>query len=229
MRKKLIASDYDNTLRINGTVPEENRRAVDRWRQAGGLFGVVTGRGGAFAAELKRLDIPCDFVLCNSGALLLDGNGRVLRNKTMTAAAFERLEAAFAAHPLTKEYEKASGLKEYGQYSARMMSCAAAEAFAAELNRRFGDDVTAYVNGDNINITAKGEGKGKGVGEALKAFGLPPDAAAVVGDNLNDLGMIREHRGWAMAHGRADVIAAAAHTCTSVADLVDQLLNGEDQ
>ena len=48
---KLIGSDYDGTLN-HGGIDEAKLSAIRRWREAGNLFGVVSGRGPEFLAEL---------------------------------------------------------------------------------------------------------------------------------------------------------------------------------
>ena len=46
MRYPLFLSDFDGTLvRADGTVSEENKRAIAAYRAAGGVFAVCTGRG----------------------------------------------------------------------------------------------------------------------------------------------------------------------------------------
>ena len=40
---KLLASDYDGTLRYEPKVVKEDLDALKRWQQAGNLFVVVTG------------------------------------------------------------------------------------------------------------------------------------------------------------------------------------------
>ena len=75
---KLIATDYDGTLNYNG-VGAETLEAIRRWRQAGNMFGVVSGRGPDFLPELmKVLGEDFDFlVLCN-GSYATDSNGKLL-------------------------------------------------------------------------------------------------------------------------------------------------------
>lgn len=76
-----LASDFDGTLYFH-TQPEGLRapdmEAVRRFRSAGGLFGISTGRSvHSILSELKgHTDI--DFCICASGGLLLDGQGQVL-------------------------------------------------------------------------------------------------------------------------------------------------------
>ena len=63
MKKKLIATDFDGTLYINGRIAGETRRAIDDWRAAGGYFGVVTGRGIDFYDTAKEQGLPFDYLI----------------------------------------------------------------------------------------------------------------------------------------------------------------------
>ncbi|MBQ8402294.1 MAG: HAD hydrolase family protein [Clostridia bacterium] len=82
--KKIIAADYDGTLNQGGIHPHV-AEAIARFRAAGNLFGVVTGRDvagsyGVFAGEGK---FSFDFVLPFNGALALDAAGNVLYNASI--------------------------------------------------------------------------------------------------------------------------------------------------
>ena len=224
--KRLIASDYDGTLAIHDRVSDENREAIARWQAAGGLFGVVTGRGRTFPERIARHNVKCDYFLCYNGALLLDGEGGVLRDVRMSWDTFRRLQQAFEKRPDVLDYSRAGEdrTETYAQYSALMPACEAAASFVEELNDRMGGEISAYANGLNINIVKKVESKAEGVRHALAHFQLPESAAAVVGDDLNDLDMLLQLHGWAMRSGRPQVVAAAEHHCDSIADLIDQLM-----
>ena len=77
--KKIIATDFDGTLTIDG-IPPRVVEAIERFRAAGNLFGVVTGRDklgsyGRFSSEKK---FPFDFILALNGALAMDADGNTL-------------------------------------------------------------------------------------------------------------------------------------------------------
>lgn len=77
---KLLASDYDGTLRYEPKVVEEDLNAVKRWQQAGNLFAVVTGRSmESFLQELENNDFRCDFIVLNNGGVIYDGSGKCLQ------------------------------------------------------------------------------------------------------------------------------------------------------
>lgn len=81
---KLLASDYDGTLRTGVYVDEEDVAAIQRFREAGHLFGLVTGRSmESLQIELERNHLRCDFIITNNGGVVFDGKGQLLESQRM--------------------------------------------------------------------------------------------------------------------------------------------------
>ena len=222
--KKLIATDFDGTLCRGGTVSDADRAAIDAWRAEGRLFGVVTGRGTDFLDTIRELGVGFDYLSVYNGSLLITPEGTVVKEYLIGREDFCRLEAFFDRLPGLRFHDRASEKAFYRHYYATFADQSLALEAAARVNGLYGDRVTAFVNGEHVNIGRKGSSKTQGVFDALAFFGLPDDAAAVFGDDYNDLDMIVTHRGWAMSSGRPEVIAAAEHVCGSIAEAVETLM-----
>lgn len=83
MNYDLFLSDFDGTLvRADGTVSEENKRAIAAYRAAGGRFIVCTGRmPAAILPRLAELGIEEGPVVAYQGATVIDvGTGEILKN-----------------------------------------------------------------------------------------------------------------------------------------------------
>jgi len=78
----ILASDYDGTLNRGG-ISAPVREAIARFRAAGNLFGIVTGRDYWMYETVARENLPIDFILAMNGAMLIatDGEraGEILR------------------------------------------------------------------------------------------------------------------------------------------------------
>lgn len=78
----ILASDYDGTLNRGG-ISASVREAIARFRAAGNLFGIVTGRDYWMYETVIRENLPIDFILAMNGAMLIatDGEraGEILR------------------------------------------------------------------------------------------------------------------------------------------------------
>lgn len=72
---KILASDYDGTLCLDGTVTQTTKKALERWKAAGHLFGIVTGRDIRMTRDvITEHGLTVDFTICNNGCVIYDGN-----------------------------------------------------------------------------------------------------------------------------------------------------------
>ena len=73
MKYKMIISDVDGTLLDeNHQIPEENKNAIKRYIESGGLFSLATGRTEKSAVSIQReLSINIPVILYN-GARITD-------------------------------------------------------------------------------------------------------------------------------------------------------------
>ena len=83
MNYPLFLSDFDGTLvKSDGTISEQNKRAIARYRAAGGVFAVCTGRMlTSIRPRLKELGIEEGLVVAYQGATICDiASGQLLKN-----------------------------------------------------------------------------------------------------------------------------------------------------
>lgn len=83
MKYRLFLSDFDGTLvRDDGTISEKNRAAIRRYREAGGIFAIATGRMPAgIVPRLRELGLDGGVVATYQGAVIVDtATGAYLKN-----------------------------------------------------------------------------------------------------------------------------------------------------
>lgn len=91
---KLLATDYDGTLCYGEVLPED-LEAIRRWKEAGNLFAIVTGRSGhSIRREIEKYGLHPDYLICNNGGLIFDGeNRRLYENYMETISAIDLVYA----------------------------------------------------------------------------------------------------------------------------------------
>lgn len=73
MDMKVLASDYDGTLRTGKTVDAKDIAAIAKFRAAGNLFGLVTGRSmESIQKEIAVNQFGFDFLVANNGGVVYD-------------------------------------------------------------------------------------------------------------------------------------------------------------
>lgn len=78
-KMKLLATDYDGTLKYAQKVMEEDIEAIQKWKQEGNLFVIVTGRSlESISMEIEKYNLPCDFIVSNNGGMVFDAKEKEL-------------------------------------------------------------------------------------------------------------------------------------------------------
>lgn len=113
---KLIATDFDGTLRQNDTVDQEVLEKIDQFRALGHKFGIVTGRSLVTIFDVARQQgVNFDFIVASNGAVIVDSEGNLLFEKTIrTDKAIEILE--FMENNDFPFYTCTNGTNIYGLY-----------------------------------------------------------------------------------------------------------------
>ena len=92
--KTALACDFDNTLYFYKT--EERFRAQDIFeilffQKRGGVFGICTGRSPDSILDITGNFLHPDFIISVSGALIVDGEGKVLDSHCIAPEAAEKI------------------------------------------------------------------------------------------------------------------------------------------
>ena len=250
---KLFACDFDGTLYRNGAVAAADREACQLARKRGHRFGIVTGRGAkTLQRELARFDLPCDFSICNNGALVLDGAGRELGRTELAASLRRRLlrhpAVARASHCALFDGTRMRVLEgKHGywvhprypmpavslgealedrlqQISLAFPSREEAETEAEVLRRETAGEALVLCSLSLVDIVGAGAGKSAGLRSLLGLWGMSAESVVAMGDDGNDIDMLRDFGGFAMAGSAKAVLEAGQGVASSVGEIVRRFL-----
>ncbi len=240
---KIIASDFDGTLNYNG-VSAEDSEAIARFRAMGNKFGIVTGRDLEMALwvlhDLKKSNTEIDFLICCTGATILSGDGDVLMIKRgkvtpefqafidkayelgFNGFNFNNLLKRCYVDPKAKIPSDAMEMTEFSQLNAWFSNEESAKKYNDFINENYSHLISAYRNGGSVDMPPPNTSKVTGIYDYAKTFDAPEIYS--VGDNLNDLPMIKEFCGFAVSNAQPEVKAAAKHQCNRICDMIDMIL-----
>ena len=240
---KLIGSDYDGTLN-HGGIDEEKIEAIRRWRAAGNVFGVVSGRGPDFLAELQdKLGDNFDFYASCNGGVAVDTKGNLLfdyRCEGVDARAFVADLLAWGAPFAYVNYddvcimvgnaattekvdymvEDMPDLPYFHKMAVFLAGPDEVGALADKVRETYGDKVNPLQNWWCVDIAPYGVDKAAGLRRLAAHFGVGEEGIIAVGDNLNDAAMVGAFRSYAMAQGSEELKAIATFVTESVTDLI---------
>ena len=238
---KIIASDYDGTINYNGKISDEDKLAIQKFRKAGHKFGIVTGRDVDLAQWIKQENgLEFDFVICCTGAVIKDGDGKIIYQKKGEMGPFigEIIEKAkelgaygFAIGDVLLKCiidikglipSQLDALSSFTHANTGFIKDENATAFAKYVNENYGDKISAHQNGTAVDMPPAYVSKVTGIYEYARLFDSPE--IYTVGDNINDIPMIEEFCGFAVANAREEVKQRAKHQCNRIADMIEYLL-----
>ena len=249
---KILACDYDGTLNVGGTVSKENIEAIQKWRAAGNLFGMVSGRYLRYLREFMAKDgVQYDFLIGNNGAVISDEQGRASECISISLqTVFALLEKIRATNPnhISVSYDEESvlvtpestvcledgalvidgkSITEVTQLHANFKEDGKAASLRDACAQAFGDEVQCIMPGifgvDFISVRA---GKPVGLRRLLELRGLEAEIVLTVGDGDNDLAMLTapDFCGYAMQSSMPVVLEQVSRTTKSVAALIERYL-----
>ena len=252
MTMKIAASDYDGTLYVDGRVDPEEIAAITRWRSAGNIFGLATGRDLSLTVyETDRWGIPFDFLVCLNGATVYDRDRKnlqsidipdeimpdLLGHPAIRQSLFYQLcaEGLLYLHVNGEEipplphrpptamvsFEESLRVKKIQQVAMIYQDAEECEQCAAALRKSFENVLSPQRNGRALDVTRQGVDKSTGIATVAALSGWSENELLAVGDNLNDIPMLRRFRGFAVERAEDAVKREAAAVCASVGQMLD--------
>lgn len=242
---KIIASDYDGTFNHNG-ITEYKKQMLSKWRKAGNLFGIISGRGYPSLLEcVLEHPFEYDFLVCNNGAVIYNTDGKIIFD--------ERCDGRFArplvedlflwgcpmanidkdipirivntTDPIDEDEIYLSDLPEieyFNQISTYLKTDEEATDIVQKIENKYSHILTPLQNGNCIDIVPLGVNKAQGIYELLKVVGGKYDDVITVGDNINDTHMIAEFRSYAMENGVDSIKALADYIVKDITEIINK-------
>lgn len=249
-----LASDYDGTFKqgtIRSEDKEAIERFRSRGCRFGLVTGRSLSM---LEQEFARYDMKMDFIIASTGAAIFDHDLNVVYQKPIEPAlAWElvadmerRTTALYGIASLHKHSRlflhpdlagslahNTEGLPQFTREAVeqdgdiismflRGYDPEDSEALYRYLTETYGGRLAFHYNGGAIDVTAPGISKTEGV----RTLGrLHPDSrVCVIGDEMNDLDMIRAFNGFSVTTGNEVVKQAASRIFDHISDCIDYLL-----
>jgi len=203
-----FASDYDGTLAQDGIVSESTLAAIERLKESGRKFILVTGRE---LPDLKRvfprLDI-CDLIVAENGALLY------------FPGAEEERPIAPAPPPEFVEILKSRGVNPLSVGRSIVATWEPHQTDVLEAIKQLGLELEIIFNKGAVMVLPSGVNKATGLAAAIEELMLSPHNVIGIGDAENDHAFLR-------ACGFSAAVANALPAVKETADVVTKGARGE--
>ena len=234
---------------LGGSVPEENLAAIRKWRAAGNKFGLASGRGlSLLEKEVEKYRIPLDFLICTNGASIFDENRNLIHSTVIPRDVLRD----FLHHPLSHEkerpflifcekqvyalrlypdipiertplitWEEAGELEDAVQLGLMFRTPEENHQTTENMQREFpmlgGNPNRVY-----LDINMRQVNKRYGVERLTETMGWEKEEILVIGDDRNDLPMIRYFHGFTVDTAQPFMKEAATKVYSSVGQMLEE-------
>ncbi|MDO4500083.1 MAG: HAD family hydrolase [Erysipelotrichaceae bacterium] len=236
---KIIVSDFDNTITKNRIILKENKEAVKKFREAGNLFFICSGRGKN--ARRGMGGIERDGLLMASGSAMEIGD-EVIESyfeKGVIKEVYSFIKKNYPSHVTfngnshfvyclkfyfkklknkdLELYDDVTSITSFLFNKKRMLN------EANDLNKLFKGKLNTFPNSGCVDIVPPNVSKANTCDFIKNKYGV--DKVYVIGDNLNDLEMIERHKGACVSSGLKEVKEKATYVYDSLALYIEDILN----
>ena len=119
------------------------------------------------------------------------------------------------------EESEIGGLTGIQQFSLGFHEPALSDACAAVLNEKLGHLIHAFPNACSLDITPVGISKDEGIKKLLSVMGWNGAEVFAIGDETNDLPMLKAWDGYSLTTARPEIQAQAKQVFSSVGAMLD--------
>ena len=247
---RFLGSDYDGTL-SDGGFPASKLEAISKWRKAGNVFALVSGRSMFNIHYLPGRDgFECDYFIANNGAVIAKADGTVISSAECEVSVARPLVEYLISIGCSDIYvttdfpcrvfanetdcdepgkytlENLPEIPRYTQICTYCPSLEIASRVASDVRKNFGEFLNPLQNGQNVDIVRWDINKAHGVRNLAKLLDIKEKDILVVGNGENDVDMLSAFRSFAMYNSTDAVKSVADDVVDGVGELIEQELAG---
>lgn len=249
---KLLASDWDGTLRRNLDVDVRDLTAIKKFRSLNHVFGIVTGRSiGMLKNELAYYHVPYDFMIGTNGGIIANEQLEVIWHHDIEFDAAIKLIEYLKTKPTVMfgisdgdEFGNIQSPEDVGEstlidihpidplqiidskrinsFYLRDDTPEKTHELYKDLNERFGKKMKFHYNTGTIDVSAAGVSKRTGILKLMELY--HSKEIYVIGDGHNDIEMIEAFQGFTVEGAPDDVKEKAVHSYHGLYDCIEDIL-----
>lgn len=229
---KLLVSDYDLTFNVLDYDVFFNVRAIERFRKQGHLFFLNTGRNyESIKKEIDKYHINYDYLGCCDGNLVLNRHNKIVSVSNLSPMIYNEIDKLHQEFSFKLEcisyhgnvLEYAIETLENEEFENRLRECASRNnlSFAKFSGPRIinGKIKKMYV----YFLYDKSFNKSSATDYVGKLENISKCDIFTIGDNHNDLEMIRDFNGYTLPWGKKTVKEVSSGKVLSVKGLVKKI------
>lgn len=224
---KIIVSDFDNTF--FDTAFKKNIDRINKFVKDGNMFIIATGRNmQQLQHEIYDKNISCEYYICNDGAAIYDHDLNIIYRKDIKPEVVKPIFQILNSEPdiLEVYIDTTNGyVTDYyracNKLVAKPFDKINAQKLLSSILKKY-PDVNGYLSENWININDKSVSKGNAIEYLKKYFNLNSNDIYTIGDNINDLSMMKKYNSFAIKNN-PNIQYNSKYTVNSFAQFLDKV------
>lgn len=226
---KILISDFDGTLFVDGKITKENVKKIEDFRKKGNIFVISTARNfETVKKECLKYEINVDYFFCDIGSVILDNDGNVLYKKCISIRERDIIES------IVEKYENSVKVKRYGINSKQEKDIKDVIEYKidgkVEILKEIKNILVSKTSQVKIQMTEDNKliihtGKKE---EIIQIFinqnSINKSTITTVGDELDDLNMLILYNGYRIERCNTELEKNIPKSVKSVSELISLIM-----
>lgn len=198
---KLLASDYDGTLKSDIKNLKLNIKAVNEFMTNGNKFAIITGRSfKSIKKEIEKYNIKYDYLSCNNGLIVFDKEDNIISSSCISKDNLKLIKEIVEKSDNIKNikfydfYDSTEKIENILEISLEFNNIKSAKKYKKYLENLL-TNVSCY-QVLNMIFIGNNQKKSQAVEIIKIKENINYEKVYTVGDNLNDLEMLKEYNGY---------------------------------
>lgn len=226
--KKLLASDYDGTLKTNLENLYINIKAINKFREYGNKFAIVTGRSYlSIKKEICKYNIEYDYLSCNNGLVIFDNKDNIINANKIPLDSLEVINDILTNETNINEiflydtYDQAYTINDIIEVYVNLKNVKTAKKIKNLIEDEL-ENINCY-NFKNHLFIGENKNKSNAVSFIQNLENIDLSNVYTVGDDLNDIEMLENFNGYKMSNSNIKLFFKNIPTTKEVHKLIKKL------
>lgn len=237
--RKIIISDFDDTLYHNGVISSEDVESINKFREDGNLFVIATGSSyTSFLRKIGDSKLKYDYLIVNHGSTIFKEDN-VMFNEALDSNTLNEIVKKYNLEDNNYTLVKNTFGNFFSTAKEGLVTpCTKSitkvhleftdENFKKEfdyLNTNYSEKINIYeISHNNIEIISSKASKLIAIEKVLNEEKINISNVYAIGDGNSDIEMIKKYNGYAMNSSVFELKKYCIKEVSSVSELIKDLL-----
>lgn len=232
--KKIIISDFDDTIYIHGKINPEIVSLVHQFREDGNLFIIASGSSyPSLIDKISGSNLEYDYLICDHGCNIVKDNNLIFsevidQDIVEELITYYKLKNNNKAYAISKDIGVVS-LEHPDISKINIPFNQKGDDFKAKeyLTKKYTDRINCYciMHNNTIEIISGRASKLKAIDKILEIENINSDMIYTIGDGYSDIEMVTKYRGYCVENAVTDLKKVSQKVYSDFSSFISDIIS----